>query len=143
MCGHIFNYVAGPFLCPHCREKMEAKFQEVKEYIRNNPGVSIQDVSENCDVEPSQIQQWLREERLELTEGSSILLNCEKCGAPIRSGRFGHGSAECTAEEADCAPADPQNIQRRRKNAFSVSICKRRNYAERRKSHTDDANGIL
>ena len=36
MCGHIFNYVAGPFLCPHCREKMEAKFQEVKEYIRNN-----------------------------------------------------------------------------------------------------------
>ena len=77
MCGHIFNYVAGPFLCPHCREKMEAKFQEVKEYIRNNPGVSIQDVSENCDVEPSQIQQWLREERLELTEGSSILLNCD------------------------------------------------------------------
>jgi len=35
---------------------MEAKFQEVKEYIRNNPGVSIQDVSENCDVEPSQIK---------------------------------------------------------------------------------------
>ena len=55
---------------------------------RNNPGVGIQDVSETCDVEPSQIQQWLREERLELTEGSSILLNCEKCGAPIRSGRF-------------------------------------------------------
>jgi len=26
MCGHIFNYVAGPILCPHCREKMEAKF---------------------------------------------------------------------------------------------------------------------
>ena len=88
MCGHIFNYVAGPFLCPHCREKMEAKFQEVKEYIRNNPGVSIQDVSENCDVEPSQIQQWLREERLELTEGSSILLNCEKCGAPTAAEDF-------------------------------------------------------
>ena len=76
MCGHIFNYVAGPILCPHCREKMEAKFQEVKEYIRANPGVGIQ------------IQQWLREERLELTEGSAIYLQCEKCGAPIRSGRF-------------------------------------------------------
>ena len=74
MCGHIFNYVAGPILCPHCREKMEAKFQEVKEYIRANPGVGIQDVAENCDVEPSQIQQWLREERLELTEGSAIYL---------------------------------------------------------------------
>lgn len=60
---------------------MEAKFQEVKEYIRANPGVGIQDVAENCDVEPSQIQQWLREERLELTEGSAIYLQCEKCGA--------------------------------------------------------------
>ena len=80
MCGHIFNYVAGPILCPHCREKMEAKFQEVKEYIRANPGVGIQDVAENCDVEPSQIQQWLREERLELTEGSAISGRfCEKC----------------------------------------------------------------
>ena len=88
MCGHIFNYVAGPILCPHYREKMEAKFQEVKEYIRSNPGVGIQEVAENCDVEPSQIQQWLREERLELTEGSAIYLQCEKCGAPIRSGRF-------------------------------------------------------
>ena len=96
MCGHIFNYVAGPILCPHCREKMEAKFQEVKEYIRANPGVGIHPVwsvttakfSRNCDVEPSQIQQWLREERLELTEGSAIYLQCEKCGAPIRSGRF-------------------------------------------------------
>ena len=39
-------------------------------------------------MEPSQIQQWLREERLELTEGSAIYLQCEKCGAPIRSGRF-------------------------------------------------------
>ena len=83
MCGHIFNYVAGPILCPHCREKMEAKFQEVKEYIRANPGVGIQDVAENCDVEPSQIQQWLREERLELTEGSAIYLQCEKCGAKL------------------------------------------------------------
>ena len=36
MCGHIFNYVAGPILCPHCREKMEAKFQEVKEYPRES-----------------------------------------------------------------------------------------------------------
>lgn len=87
-CGRIFNYVAGPFLCPACREKMEVKFQEVKEYIRDNPGVGIPQVSQECDVDPSQIQQWLREERLELAEGSAINLICEGCGGPIRSGRF-------------------------------------------------------
>ena len=87
-CGRIFNYVAGPIMCPACREKMEEKFQEVKEYIREHKGVGIMEVSEACDVESSQIRQWLREERLEVTEDSAIYLNCESCGAPIRTGRF-------------------------------------------------------
>lgn len=87
-CGRIFNYVAGPFLCQVCREKMEVKFQEVKEYIRSHPGVGIREVSDACDVEVSQIQQWLREERLEVTENSAIFLSCEVCGANIRSGRY-------------------------------------------------------
>lgn len=67
---------------------MEQKFQEVKEFIRANPGVMMQQVSEACDVPTSQIQQWLREERLEVTENSAIRLSCEACGAPIRSGRY-------------------------------------------------------
>ncbi len=88
MCGRIFNYLTGNILCQGCREKMEVKFQEVKEYIRAHPGVGIPEVSEACDVEPSQIRQWLREDRLEVTEDSAIFLNCEGCGGPIRSGRF-------------------------------------------------------
>ncbi len=87
-CGRIFNYLGGPILCQACRENMESKFQEVKEFIRENPGVSIQEVSETCDVPTAQIQQWLREERLEVTENSAIYLNCESCGASIRTGKF-------------------------------------------------------
>ncbi len=87
-CGRIFNYVAGPFLCLKCREEMEVKFQEVKEFIRSNPGVGINEVSVACDVPTSQIQQWLREERLEVTESSPIFLSCEGCGANIRSGKY-------------------------------------------------------
>lgn len=88
VCGRIYNYVAGPNVCPSCRDDMEAKFQEVKEYIRNHKGCGVQEVSEECDVEPAQIRQWLREDRLEVTEDSAIFLSCEACGAPIRSGRF-------------------------------------------------------
>lgn len=87
-CGNIFNYMSGPIVCPACKESLEAKFQEVKQYIEEHPGVGIKQVSDACDVETSQIQQWLREERLEVTENSAIYLNCESCGAPIRSGRF-------------------------------------------------------
>ena len=87
-CGRIFNYVVGPILCPRCVEEQEKVFQVVKEYVIEHHGADIAEVSRECNVEPSQIQQWLREERLELTEGSAIYLQCEKCGAPIRSGRF-------------------------------------------------------
>jgi hypothetical protein len=67
---------------------MEAKFQEVKEYIRNHPGSTIPDVAEACDVDQAQIRAWLKDDRLELTEDSPIRLSCESCGTQIRSGRF-------------------------------------------------------
>lgn len=97
-CGKIFNYFMGPPVCPNCRESLEAKFQEVKEYVRVNKGSSIQEVAEACDVEPSQIRQWLREERLELTDNSSIMMPCESCGAPIQCGRF---CASCKRDMAN------------------------------------------
>ncbi|MCI9318671.1 MAG: flagellar protein [Lachnospiraceae bacterium] len=87
-CGRIFNYIAGPHTCPSCREKLEEKFQEVKEYIRAHKGAGINEVADACDVDAGQIHQWLREERLEVTEDSPIQLTCENCGAFIRSGRF-------------------------------------------------------
>ena len=87
-CGRVFNYVMGPITCPRCRDEMEAKFQDVKKYIREHPGVDVQTVSDECDVDKSQIYQWLREERLELAEGSMITLSCETCFKPIKSGRY-------------------------------------------------------
>ena len=87
-CGTIFNYVKGPIVCPACREALEAKFKEVKQYIQEHPGVGIQQTSRECEVEVSQIQQWIREERLEFASDSMVMLNCESCGQPIRSGRF-------------------------------------------------------
>lgn len=87
-CGKIFNYITGAPICPSCRETVEAKFQEVKEYIREHRGAGIAEVAEACEVEVSQIRQWLRDERLEVTEDSALFLNCESCGAPIRCGRF-------------------------------------------------------
>lgn len=88
VCGRIFNYMSGAPVCQVCKENLEAKFQEVKEYIREHRGVGIAEVAEACDVDPAQIRQWLKDDRLEVTEDSAIFLNCESCGAPIRSGKF-------------------------------------------------------
>ncbi len=87
-CGKLFNYAGGQPICMSCREELEKKFQEVKAYIREHKGAGINEVAEACDVETQQITQWLREDRLEVTEDSAVTLQCEGCGATIRSGRY-------------------------------------------------------
>lgn len=87
-CGRLFNYVSGMPICPSCREAVEKKFQEVKDYIRENKNAGITEVAEACEVEVRQIKQWVREERLEFSADSPVGIDCELCGTMIRSGRF-------------------------------------------------------
>ncbi len=87
-CRKLFNYVVGPIICPACREEMEAEFQKVKKYVQEHARADIRTVAEECDVDPSQIREWVREERLEFADDSAVGLNCEKCGKMIKSGRF-------------------------------------------------------
>ena len=87
-CGRLFNALTRTRLCPNCQGKLEEKFQEVKQYINDNPGSTIDMVSQECDVSAKQIKQWVREERLAFSVESMQGIECEQCGAMIRSGRF-------------------------------------------------------
>lgn len=87
-CGKIFNYITGPQVCPICREKLNEKFKEVKEFIRNTENPTITVVAEGCNVSERQILQWIKDERLELTDVSIAGVVCESCGMPITSGRY-------------------------------------------------------
>ncbi len=87
-CGKIFNYISGPPLCASCTAALDLKFEKVKEYVYDNPGAGIQQVSEELDVPIPQIKQWIREERLAFAEDSMIGLECEGCGVTIKTGRF-------------------------------------------------------
>lgn len=87
-CGRLFNYIGGPRLCPDCIKKLDEKFNEVKEYIRENPAASLYQVSEEMDVSVKQIKIWIREERLAFTEDSNVTIPCDSCGKLIKTGRF-------------------------------------------------------
>lgn len=87
-CKRIFNYLTGPAICPACKDKLEEKFIEVKEYIRENPKEGINEVAKANDVSVNQIRRWIREERLSFSEDSGIGIDCESCGKIIRSGRL-------------------------------------------------------
>lgn len=87
-CGRLFNYLGRVQLCPACQKELEEKYQQVKKYIYDNPRTNIQQVAEDNEVSVQQLRTWVREERLEFTDASLVGLNCESCGAMIRSGRL-------------------------------------------------------
>ena len=94
-CRRLFNYVMGPMYCAQCRQEMEEEFQKVKKYVQEHPGSDIRMVSEACEVDPMQIRQWIKEERLCFADDSPIGIACERCGITIKSGRF---CAKCKSE---------------------------------------------
>ncbi|MQN01885.1 MAG: flagellar protein [Lachnospiraceae bacterium] len=118
-CGKIFGYRGvGPAICDNCKKEAEERFDKVKEYIRDNPLTSINEVAEECHVTVAQIKQWVREERLMFSKESGVVFHCENCGAPIRTGRF---CEKCKSEmvndldgmyQKPQAPAAPPKRQR-------------------------------
>ena len=85
-CGRLFNYIGGLPLCPACKEAAEKKFSEVRDYVRDHKGVSVKEVSQECEVDEAQIRQWVREERLVFDVESGIGIVCRTCGTPIPAG---------------------------------------------------------
>ncbi len=87
-CGRIFTFIARP-ICNKCLEAEENEFKTVKEYVYDNPGATISEVSQETEVSVERIMRFLREERLEIkSENSNLILGCERCGRSINSGRF-------------------------------------------------------
>lgn len=93
-CGKIYAY-DGFNICISCRRKEEEDFKKVKDYIYENPGANISEVSEETGIETRKIIEFLRQGRLEVLDEHNMLLSCERCGVSIRTGRF---CGKCTIE---------------------------------------------
>lgn len=87
-CNALFNYYSGYPLCPKCKVEDEREFRKVRDYIKSNPGVNIEEVSNVLEISRQQIIRYVKEERLEIYEQSSVFLICEMCGCNIRTGRY-------------------------------------------------------
>lgn len=86
-CGKIYQY-DGFKICHSCRKDDELDFQNVKEYLDENPGANISQVVDDTGVETKKLIEFLREGRLEIQGGGTIVLECENCSAPITTGRY-------------------------------------------------------
>ena len=107
-CRRLFNYIGGQQICPECKESLEKKFYQVKEYIREHPHAGINEIAKENDVKKMQLQQWVREERLQFSSDSDIALQCEKCGNKIYTGRFCENCKKGLTNSLTQAFAEPE-----------------------------------
>ncbi len=88
-CGRVYSYIGGAPICPDCKKQDEEDFQKVKEYLYQNRGASINQVSVDVDISVEKIKRYLKEGRLEIIgDDGNMILECENCGKSIKSGRF-------------------------------------------------------
>lgn len=87
-CKRLFNYLHGPVICVSCLEKLEEKFKEVKDYIREHPHASLKEISDSTEVSVKQLKNWVREERLKFSDDSPIGIECMNCGTTIKCGKY-------------------------------------------------------
>lgn len=88
-CGRIFMYYGlGHMYCPICAELDNKTFKKIKEYLYNEGPTTLGEVADVTGVSVNQINQYLREGRLEIPEYSDVFIRCDSCGVEMRSGRF-------------------------------------------------------
>jgi hypothetical protein len=71
-----------------CEKAEEEQFQNLRTYIDKEPLAGIAEISEATGVSPKRILQYIREGRLQVTQGLLGELRCTKCGEPIDEGSF-------------------------------------------------------
>ena len=94
-------------ICPECAENKEKNFLKVRDFIKDNPKVSIEVVIEATGVSEIELRQFLREGLIEVANFDGTPLTCQRCGKPISRGLycaichqdFGSGDTEGKGEK--------------------------------------------
>lgn len=88
-CGRIFSPIRGEKICRECRLKEEELERQVMSYVRDNPGVSIQEAAHATGV-PEKIVKRMAREGMFITQGyaTNITYPCTRCGKPITNGTY-------------------------------------------------------
>ena len=86
-CGGQLQQIArGTYCCVDCGQEEYDSYQKVRNYLDREGPRSVTQIMRATGVPRATIEYFLRDERLEIPEGSSVRLVCRGCGALIRTG---------------------------------------------------------
>ena len=89
MCnGKMFYVGGGRYRCEKCGSETLDDFGKVKQFLEENGPSPALVVARATGVKPEIIEIFLKKGRVEIPEGSTYYLSCEKCGCSIRYGRY-------------------------------------------------------
>lgn len=87
-CGKVFMLRVRN-LCPACLNLEEEQYEQVKDYLRNYPGATVEQLVEDTKVEESKVMRWIREGRLVVADtGGKPVLVCQRCGRRVEKGNL-------------------------------------------------------
>jgi len=71
-------------ICPACQKELESQYEICLQYLRENRGITLQELSDATEVPVKQIIRFIREGRISLVNAPNLTYPCEVCGTPIR-----------------------------------------------------------
>ncbi len=88
-CGIRMKYIYGEmFECPACGKHLLSDFGLVRQYLDEHGPQPAITISSATGVPVAEIDDYLREGRVEIPDGSPIYIKCQSCGTDIRYGRY-------------------------------------------------------
>jgi predicted RNA-binding Zn-ribbon protein involved in translation (DUF1610 family) len=88
-CDVEMRYVYGEtFECPVCGRKELSDFGKVREFLDRNGPQPASVIADGTGVSLLVINNYLKQGRVEIPDGSDVYIKCQSCGTDIRYGRF-------------------------------------------------------
>ena len=86
-CGGDLKAISrGVYLCKQCGKESYDSYQKIRRYLEKYGAATASTIARETGVSRGVIEQYLRDEYLEIPKLSLERLSCSNCGAPIRTG---------------------------------------------------------
>jgi flagellar biosynthesis component FlhA len=95
---------------------MDAQCEKCINYLKENRGCTIQELSEATEVPVNQIIRFIHEGRISIANSPNISYGCEVCGAPIRS----HTMCEACRQKLSKKIAEERLNQKKSSVSFQI-----------------------
>ncbi|MCW2278825.1 hypothetical protein [Heliophilum fasciatum] len=134
-CGRLYIPKDREKHCPICIRELESHYDDVREYLRDFPGASLDEVSAATGVDEATIARFIDEGRIEiLSYQSKSGKRCQRCDIPIKAGRYCSRCQEELAQELRGAAKSLSLAEALRPNSGAKS------HANKNKVFSNDLN---